>query len=60
MKSEIFFWRLVGPVAPTGKAVVHWIGRINTIKSKNKIFVNTGPGQVKSEVHLTYRQVLKN
>ena len=21
-----FFWRLAGPVAPTGKAIVHWIG----------------------------------
>ena len=27
-----FFCRLVGPVAPTGKAIVHWIGCINAIK----------------------------
>ena len=24
--QDIFFWRLAGPVAPTGKAIVHWIG----------------------------------
>ena len=24
--QDVFFWRLAGPVAPTGKAVVHWIG----------------------------------
>ena len=27
-----FFCRLAGPVAPTGKAIVHWIGCINAIK----------------------------
>ena len=29
-----FFCRLAGPVAPTGKAIVHWIGCINAIKTK--------------------------
>ena len=24
--QDVFFWRLAGPVAPTGKAIVHWIG----------------------------------
>ena len=33
-----FFWRLAGPVAPTGKAIVHWIGCINTIKIKYCIY----------------------
>ena len=28
-----FFCRLAGPVAPTGKAIVHWIGCINAIKN---------------------------
>ena len=28
----VFFWRLAGSVAPTGKAIVHWIGCINAIK----------------------------
>ena len=31
--QDIFFWRLAGPVAPTGKAIVHWIGCINAIKT---------------------------
>ena len=30
--QDIFFWRLAGPVAPTGKAIVHWIGCVNAIK----------------------------
>ena len=30
-----FFCRLAGPVAPTGKAIVHWIGCINAIKTNN-------------------------
>ena len=30
--QDVFFWRLAGPVAPTGKAIVHWIGCINAIK----------------------------
>ena len=39
-----FFCRLAGPVAPTGKAIVHWIGCINAIKMvfilfERKIFV---------------------
>ena len=29
-----FFCHLAGPVAPTGKAIVHWIGCINAIKRK--------------------------
>ena len=29
--QDVFFWRLAGPVAPTGKAIVHWIGCINAI-----------------------------
>ena len=33
--QDVFFWRLAGPVAPTGKAIVHWIGCINAIKMKN-------------------------
>ena len=32
--QDVFFWRLAGPIAPTGKAIVHWIGCINAIKSK--------------------------
>ena len=27
-----FFCRLAGPVVPTSKAIVHWIGCINAIK----------------------------
>ena len=30
--QDVFFWRLAGPVMPTGKAIVHWIGCINAIK----------------------------
>ena len=30
--QDVFFWCLAGPVAQTGKAVVHWIGCISTIK----------------------------
>ena len=30
--QDVFFWCLAGPVAPTGKAVVHWNGCINAIK----------------------------
>ena len=30
--QDVFFWHLAGPVAPTGKAIVHWIGCINAIK----------------------------
>ena len=30
--QDVFFWRLAGPVVPTGKAIVHWIGCINAIK----------------------------
>ena len=30
--QDVFFWRLAGPVAPTSKAIVHWIGCINAIK----------------------------
>ena len=33
-----FFCRLAGPVAPTGKAIVHWIGCINAIKLCFAIF----------------------
>ena len=29
--QDVFFWRLAGPVAPTGKAIVYWIGCINAI-----------------------------
>ena len=30
--QDVFFWRLAGPVAPTGKAIVHWIGCSIAIK----------------------------
>ena len=30
--QDIFFWRLAGRSAPTGLAIVHWIGCINAIK----------------------------
>ena len=30
--QDVFFWRLAAPVAPTGKAIVHWIVCINAIK----------------------------
>ena len=30
--QDVFFWRLAGRSAPTGLAIVHWIGCINTIK----------------------------
>ena len=30
--QDVFFWRLAGPVTPTGKAIVHWIGCINAVK----------------------------
>ena len=33
--QDVFFWRLAGPVAPTGKAIVHWIACINAIKMYN-------------------------
>ena len=29
---NVLFWHLAGPVAPTSKAIVHWIGCINAIK----------------------------
>ena len=32
--QDVFFWRLAEPVAPTGKAIVHWVGYFNAIKSK--------------------------
>ena len=35
--QDVFFWRLAGPVAPTGKAIDHWIGCINAIKIYVKI-----------------------
>ena len=31
--QDVFFWRLAGRSAPTGLAIVHWIGCINAIKS---------------------------
>ena len=31
--QDDFFCHLAGPVAPTGKAIVHWIGCINAIKT---------------------------
>ena len=30
--QDVFFWRLAGWSAPTGLAIVHWIGCINAIK----------------------------
>ena len=30
--QDVFFWRLAGRSAPTGLAIVHWIGCINAIK----------------------------
>ena len=30
--TYVFFWRLAGRSAPTGLAIVHWIGCINAIK----------------------------
>ena len=30
--QDVFFWRLAGRSAPTGLAIVHWIGSINAIK----------------------------
>ena len=27
--QDVFFWRLAGRSAPTGLAIVHWIGSIN-------------------------------
>ena len=30
--QDVFFWRLAGSAALTGKAIVHWIGCINAIK----------------------------
>ena len=38
--QDDFFCRLVGPVAPTGKAIVHWIGCINAIKRYLKAIAN--------------------
>ena len=41
--QDVFFWRLAGRSAPTGLAIVHWIGCINAIKSvilRIRIFVN--------------------
>ena len=32
--QDVFFWRLAGQSAPTGLAIVHWIGCINAIKLK--------------------------
>ena len=33
--QDVFFGRLVGRSAPTGLAIVHWTGCINTIKMAN-------------------------
>ena len=30
--QDVFFWHLAGRSAPTGLAIVHWIGCINAIK----------------------------
>ena len=38
--QDVFFWRLAGRSAPTGLAIVHWIGSINAIK-KHKMQNNT-------------------
>ena len=32
--QDVFFWRLAGRSAPTGLAIVHWIGCINAIKQR--------------------------
>ena len=37
-----FFCRLAGRSAPTGKAIVHWIGCINAIKLQVKKSIVTG------------------
>ena len=34
LKVDVFFWRLAGWSAPTGLAIVHWIGCINAIKKR--------------------------
>ena len=36
--QDVFFWRLAGWSAPTGLAIVHWIGCINAIKLCFSIF----------------------
>ena len=36
--QDVFFWRLAGRSAPTGLAIVHWIGCINAIKLCFSIF----------------------
>ena len=42
--QDVFFWRLAGRSAPTGLAIVHWIGCINAIKSIYPIFTKFGMG----------------
>ena len=34
--QDVFFWRLAGRSAPTGLAIVHWIGCINAIKIQSR------------------------
>ena len=41
--QDVFFWRLAGRSAPTGLAIVHWIGCINTIKHKFEEIINFYP-----------------
>ena len=45
--QDVFFWHLAGPVAPTGKAIVHWIGCINAIKCDFMAPVGQNRGQGK-------------
>ena len=35
--QDVFFWCLAGRSAPTGLAIVHWIGCINAIKISFKL-----------------------
>ena len=48
--QDVFFWRLAGRSAPTGLAIVHWIGCINAIKTQNQLLYDPslthkgGPG----------------
>ena len=49
--QDVFFWRLAGPVAPTGKAIVHWIGCINAIKSPHKRF------KIRHKAHFSFHNL---
>ena len=62
--QDVFFWRLAGRSAPTGLAIVHWIGCINAIKlkvmtlkhflSEVQLSMEMAQGEVKVHVIISY------